>query len=110
MRLSTSCAAAAAIIGSSLLVGCTKNLPASPVAAPLSDTQAIAMAEAYLDLLEPTAPPRIVKYVEPTAAGDGHFVSFRTAFHPLARPPIASRLVEVGHDGTIREIRFREDE
>ena len=106
MRLSTSCAAAAALIGSSLLIGgCASKLPASPVAAPLSDHQAIALAEDYLDG-RGVDEPRFVNYVEPT--GDGNLVSFRTGFDEGARPPVATHLVMVKHTGAVRGIRFRE--
>ena len=105
MRLSLPCAAAAALIGSSLLAGCgSKNLPASPVPAPLSDVEAVSVAEDYLDERQPDE-RLLVSSVEPT--GDGNLVSFRSSFDAEADPPIASRLVEVKHDGSVRELRFR---
>ena len=104
MRLSQSCAAAAALIGSSLLVGGCAKLPASPVAAPLTDRQAITLAEDYLD--ERGVDERHVNYVEGT--GDGNLVSFRSGFDAGARPPVTNHLVLVKHTGSVREIRFRE--
>jgi hypothetical protein len=110
MRFSSSCAAAAALVGGSLLVGgCAKSLPASPVAAPLSDVQAITLAEQFLDDRQTsggraTGGDRHVAYVEPT--GDGNIVSFRSRFDPAAEPPVQSRLIKVDHDGDVREIRF----
>jgi hypothetical protein len=111
MHRSTTCAAAAALLGSSLLVGCASDpLPASPVAAPLTDRQAIELAEDHLDRTRTDAPMRLVNYVEPTAEGDGHFVSFRETFDPMGKPPAQTRLVLVEHDGSARELRFRRDE
>ncbi|HEV2296124.1 MAG TPA: hypothetical protein VGR35_19930 [Tepidisphaeraceae bacterium] len=104
MRVSIPCAAAAALLGSSLLVGCASRLPDSPVPAPLSDLQAIELADAYLDERQ-TEDERFVNNVEPT--GDGNIVSFRSGFDPTARPPAVTRLIEVEHDGSVREIRFR---
>ncbi len=107
MRFSQHCAAAAALIGSSLLVGgCASKLPASPVAAPLNDYQAISLAEDYL-YERGVDEPRIVNYVEGT--GDGNLVSFRTGFDAGAKPPVANHLVLVKHTGSVRGIRFRED-
>ena len=108
MRFSQSCAAAAALIGSSLLVGCASDpRPASPVAVPLNDMQAISLAEDYLDE-RGVDEPRSVNSVEPT--GDGNLVSVRTGFDGGARPPVASHLVMVKHTGSVREIRFRKDD
>ena len=113
MRLSSSCAAAAALIGGSRFVGgCAKSVPPSPVAAPLNDVQAIALAEQFLDDQQTSSAAsgrtigtdRLVAYVEPT--GDGNIVSFRSRFDPAAEPPVQSRLIKVDHDGDVREIRF----
>ena len=107
MRLSQSCAAAAALIGSSLLVGCASDpLPRSPVATPLNDYQAVSLAEDYLDE-RGVDEPRIVNYVEPT--GEGNLVSFRTGFDAGAKPPVANHLVLVNHTGSVRGIRFKEN-
>ena len=107
MRLSPSRAAAAALIGSSLFVGCAKApMPASPVATPLSDRQAISLAEEYLD--GRGVDDRHVNYVEGT--GDGNLVSFRTGFDAGAKPPVANHLVLVKHTGSVREIVFRKDD
>jgi hypothetical protein len=107
MRLSPSRAAAAALIGSSLLVGCASKAPrpASPVATPLSDQQAISIAEDYLDE-QGVDEPRFVNYVEGT--GDGNIVSVRSGFDAGAKPPVANHLVLVKHTGSVRAIRFRE--
>ena len=105
MRLSQSCAAAAALIGSSLLVGGCAKLPASPVATPLTDRQAITLAEDYLDE-RGVDEPRYVNYVEGT--GEGNLVSVRTGFDAGATPPVTNHLVLVKHTGSVREIRFRE--
>ncbi len=102
MRLSLPCAAAA-MIGSSLLAGGCATLPASPVPAPLSDRQAIVLADEYLDQ-RGIDEPRFVSYVEPT--GYGNLVSVRGSFDPDAKPPVPSRLIMVKHDGDVREIRF----
>jgi hypothetical protein len=108
MRFSQSCAAAAALIGSSLLVGCASApRPASPVAVPLNDVQAISLAEDYLDE-RGVDEPRFVNSVEPT--GDGNLVSVRTGFDAGARPPVANHLVMVKHTGSVRELRFRKDD
>ena len=109
MRFSQSCAAAAAVLGSSLLVGCASDhaRPASPVAVPLNDVQAISLAEDYLDE-RGVDEPRFVNSVEPT--GDGNLVSVRTGFDGGARPPVANHLVMVKHTGSVREMRFRKDE
>jgi hypothetical protein len=111
MRLSLPCAAAAAaLLGSSLLVGCASektSFPASPVAAPLSDFQAIELAEDYLSA-NGVDEYGLVSSVEPT--GDGNLVSFRSDFDADATPPVASRLVEVKHNGAVRELRFKKDD
>ena len=107
MRLPQFCAAVAALIGSSLVVGCASDRPASPVAVPLNDMQAISLAEDHLDE-RGVDEPRMVNYVEPT--GDGNIVSFRTGFDADARPPVASHLVMVKHTGSVRDIRFRRDD
>ena len=109
MRFSQSCAAGAALIGSSLLVGCASDppRPASPVAVPLNDMQAVSLAEDYLDE-RGVDEPRFVNSVEPT--GDGNLVSVRTGFDGGARPPVANHLVMVKHTGAVREMRFRKDE
>ncbi len=104
MHLSLSCGAAA-MIGSSLLAGGCATLPASPVAAPLSDRQAIVLADEYLDQ-QGIDEPRFVSYVEPT--GYGNLVSVRSSFDADAKPPIPSRLIMVKHNGDVHEIRFRE--
>ena len=104
MRFSQTYAAVAALIGASLLVGCASDRPASPVAVPLNDMQAISLAEDHLDE-RGVDEPRMVNYVEPT--GDGNIVSFRTAFDAGARPPVASHLVLVKHTGSVRDIRLR---
>ena len=106
MRLPQSCAAAAALLGSTLLVaGCASKFPASPVAAPLTDRQAISLAGDYLDG-HGVDEPRFVNYVEGT--GDGNLVSVRTGFDAGANPPVANHLVLVKHTGSVRAIRFRE--
>ena len=79
MRPALTCAASAAlVVGSALLVGCASKdygpLPASPVSAPLSDTQSIAIASEYLDQHK-VDEPRMVSSVRPF--GDGNLVSFR---------------------------------
>jgi hypothetical protein len=105
---SPSCAAFAALVGSSLLVGCAshESFPASPVPAPLSDKQAISLAEEYLDQHN-VDERRMVSSVEPT--GDGNLVSFHTGFAAGAKPPTQSRLVMVKHTGSVREITFPRD-
>ncbi|MGB7161083.1 MAG: hypothetical protein WBD40_23680 [Tepidisphaeraceae bacterium] len=108
MRLSTfHAAAAAAMIGSSLLGGCAskakETFPATPVAVPLSEMQAMRLADAYLADRQAPA-PRHISLVEPT--GDGNLVAVHTAFS-VARPPVASRLLEVKHDGSVRELTFQ---
>lgn len=105
MRLSPS--RAAALFGSSLLISGCATLPASPVPAPLSDRQAVVLAEEYLDQ-QGIDEPRFVNDVEPT--GDGNFVSFRSGFNAAANPPVATRLIEVKHDGSVRQLRFRRNE
>ncbi len=104
MRLSFSRSATTALLGGSLLVGGCATLPASPVPAPLSDRQAVSLAEDFFDQ-QGFDEPRFVNYVEPT--GDGNFVSFRGGFDTGANPPMPTRLVEVKHDGAVREITFR---
>jgi hypothetical protein len=112
MRLFTCHAAvAAALIGSSLLGGCAskskETLPATPVAVPLSDMQAMRLADSYL--AERQAPtPRHMSLVEPT--GDGNLVAVHSAFSAAAKPPVASRLLEVKHDGSVRELTFQKSE
>jgi len=103
----TRAASAALVVGSALLVGCAGtdygSLPASPVAAPLSDKQSIAIAEEYLDQHN-VDEPRMVSSVRPF--GDANLVSFRTGFDAGAKPPVQTRLVMVKHDGSAREIAF----
>jgi hypothetical protein len=93
-------AAAAALVGSALLVGCAskETYPASPVPAILTDMQAAAIAG-------PGPIGSQLASAEPT--GDGQLLEYRSAFDPAARPPRASRLVHVRHDGEVREITFR---
>jgi hypothetical protein len=108
--LSRAALAALGFVGASLLVGCASSestsFPASPVAAPLSDKQSIALAEDYLDR-SGMDEPRMVSSVRPF--GEGNLVSFRTGFDAGAKPPVQTRLVMVEHDGSTREIAFRED-
>jgi len=99
---------AAFLLGSSLLVvGCASSesvsYPASPVPAPLSDKQSIAIASEYLDQHN-VDEPRMVNSVRPF--GDANLVSFRTGFDAGAKPPVQTRLVMVKHDGSAREIQF----
>jgi len=112
MRFSTTCAALAALSGSILIAGCSKKdvgpMPASPVAVPLSDFQSIELAENYLDAQGSAGRARSVHSVEPM--GDGNLVTFHTAFDGTAKPPVASRMVMVEHDGSVRELTFREGE
>jgi hypothetical protein len=102
--------AAAIVVGSALFVGCASSesvsFPASPVPAPLSDKQSIAIASEYLDQHN-VDEPRMVNSVRPF--GDGNLVSFRTGLDAGARPPVQTRLVMVKHDGSAREIAFRKD-
>ena len=108
MRLSPSRAAAAALIGSSLLVGCASKapMPASPIATPLTDLQAISIAEEYLD--GRGVDDRHVNYVEGT--GDGNLVSFRSGFDAGTNPPVANHLVLVKHTGSVRELTFKKNQ
>ena len=103
----TRAASAALVVGSALFVGCASSesvsYPASPVPAPLSDKQSIAIAEEYLDQHN-VDEPRMVSAVRPF--GDANLVSFRTGFDAGAKPPVQTRLVMVKHDGSAREIRF----
>ena len=102
---------AAALLGVVLGGGCASkdpvSLPASPVLAPLSDLQAMRMAEDFLARSESGGAARSIQFAEPT--GDGHLVAFRTTSTPNSAPPVQSRLVEVRHDGAIREFVFRDD-
>ena len=102
--------AALALASSLLFVGCASSesvsYPASPVAAPLSDKQSIAIAEEYLDQHN-VDEPRMVNSVRPF--GDASLVSFRTGFDAGAKPPVQTRLVMVKHDGSAREIAFDKD-
>ena len=102
MRLSSPRAAAAALVGSVVLVGCAskkEHFPASPVAAILTDMQAAAIAGPGM------AGSQLVS-AEPT--GDGYLLEYHSAYDPAAKPPVGSRLVKVGHDGDVREYSFKE--
>ena len=109
MRYMLPCAAAAAMIGVSLVGGCgskaTGTYPASPVPVVLSDTEAARIANAHLAEDEGFV-TRQPASMEPT--GDGYLVEYRTAFAPDEKAPRQSRLVKVEHDGDVREIVFRE--
>lgn len=88
--------------------GCARQpLPASPVAAPLSDLQAIELASLRLQRDVGIRPSR-VHWARPT--GDGHLVAFHSAFDAAARPPVASRIVQVRHDGSTQLLEFHRDE
>jgi hypothetical protein len=107
----TRAASAAIVVGSALLVvGCASSesvsYPASPVPAPLSDKQSIAIAEEYLDQHN-VDEPRMVDSVR--RFGDANLVSFRTGFDAGAKPPVQTRLVMVKHDGLARGIAFDKD-
>ena len=96
----------AAAAGTLLLavVGCSSSkFPPSPVAAPLSDLEAARLADAYLDEQGATD-DRVVTSIEPY--GYGHFVSYRTEFDAADEPPAAWHVVDVRHDGGMRQVEF----
>jgi hypothetical protein len=89
-----------------LVSGCASAppLPRSPIPAPLTETQAMILAEEYLDD-QGVPDDRFIASVEPLE--DGKLVSFRSRFDEDGKPPVQSRLVEVKNKGTVREITFR---
>jgi hypothetical protein len=77
------------------------RFPASPVAAPLSETEAATLAESKLgDRLEGT----MLTSIAPT--GKGYLLGYVGKFDAGAEPPKPSTLVAVKHDGTVRAYDF----
>jgi hypothetical protein len=98
----------AAVVAALPLVGAAcggPRLPASPVAAPLTELQAAELAEARLgDRLEGS----MLTTIESTRKG--YLLGYVTEFDPGMEPPKAAQLVAVEHDGTVREYNFRRDQ
>jgi hypothetical protein len=99
----------AASVALSGLVGCASDeqLP-SRTHAVLTDIEAARLAELHLNDTAPEASPRDVVSLEQSYQGKGHIVGFHTFFDETQTPPKQSRLVMVEHDGTARELMFKD--
>ena len=75
--------------------------PGSPVPAQLGDREANFIARQYLNA-KPVSAPRTLVAEEKQQRG--WRLRYNGPFDPAGKPPMASYLVEVDNDGTVREI------
>jgi hypothetical protein len=75
--------------------------PGYPVPAQLTDRQADVLARAYLDA-KPVNLPRMLGGEEKIERG--WWLWYHSPFDPAGKPPVASYLVQVDNDGTVRDI------
>jgi hypothetical protein len=101
---------AASMVMAGLVGGCAKDDDmSSRTHAILTDREAVRLAELHLDDTDPgESKPRDVVAIDTTHEGKGHLVAFQTFFDEDERAPKMSRLVEVDHDGDVRELTFED--
>ena len=108
MRPIFSCARAA-VVASVLLPlasACTHYpLPASPVAAPMTDMEAARAADDFIAPRVGTG--KTLTEIRPWK--DGWLVKYATDVYPGARPPKESHLIVVNNNGAVHEMEFRKD-
>ena len=83
-----------------------KPLPASPVAAPLSDFEAAYLARTYLE--DSGVVNATLRSIEPHP--QGKLLAYQTAFLDTDTPPKQWRVIDVRHDGGVREWTFERGE
>lgn len=95
------------MVGASLLLplaalSCAQKLPPSPIAVPLSDFQAAKLAESYLR--EQGFDHAMLRSID--RYDQGQLLAYQTAYRDDETPPQQWRVVDVRHDGTVREWTF----
>ena len=101
-RLIRSLAIASLIL---MAASCGGKYPASPVPAPLSDFEAVRLADAYQ--VAHRSPPMVITSMEQQP--DGYRLAYETLIHLDEQPPKESHLFIVQNDGDVREIEFRKN-
>ena len=84
--------------------GCARcPMPASPVAAPLSEMEAMRTGERYVQSKRGLGSAELVGIQRESR---GYLLIYHTAYNPYATPAKESHLLAVNNDGTVRELVF----